>query len=569
VGPLATPRRDRPNRFLPDIFNAADPAAVEALYARLEERPLESRAALEALLLDWDEFEAFLWERHSRAYVEMTQDTADAGRQERYASMVEGVLPIIERHGARLKQRVLNSPAVDDLGSEYAVFLRHIRAEMELYAEENLPLLTRELTLSQEYEAISGAQQAVFQDRPHTLPQLWKFLQEPDREVREAAWRARSRTQLADADTLDALFDRLLEVRREIARNAGCADYREYAFRKLKRFDYGPEECLQLHAAIERQVVPVAAAAREWRRESLGIGTMRPWDLAADAGGNAPPRPFERVEELEEGCQRILARLDPQFGEWFARMRTEQLLDTANRPGKAPGGYMEVFAHQRTPFIFMNAVGTQRDVETLLHEAGHAFNYFLARDLPLHAYRFPPLEFAEVASMSMELLARPLLDEFYGDEERARLADEQIRNIMGLFCHLAMSDAFQHWLYTSDDTTAEARRARWSELEERYRPGVDWSGFEEVKGIGWQFLHIFTHPFYIIEYAIAQLASLGIWLRWQREPERTLADFKGALSLGGSRPLPELFGAAGLEFDFSEGVVAEVVAGALAQMRES
>jgi oligoendopeptidase F len=569
VPTLSSSRRDRPNRFLPDILNAADPAAVEALYDRLEARPLGSRRALESFILDWDEFESYLWDEQSRAYVEMTQDTADEARRARYANQVERVLPLVESRGAALKRRVLTSPAVEELGEEYSVFLRHLRAEVELYCEENLPLLTRELTLCQEFEAISGAQLADFQGRPHTLPQLWRFLQEPDRQVREEAWRARSQAQLADAARLDALFDDLLEVRRKIARQAGCADYREYAFRKLKRFDYGPPECLELHEAVERQVVPVAAAAREWRGSRLGVESIRPWDLAADPDGHAPPRPFERVEELEEGTQRILSRLDPEFGEWFTRLRREQLLDTANRPGKAPGGYMEVFAHRRVPFIFMNAVGTPRDVETLLHEAGHAFNYFLARDLPLHAYRFPPLEFAEVASMSMELLARPMLDEFYPEEERQRLADEQIRSIVGLFCHLAMSDAFQHWLYTTPDPSADARRAMWCELEDRFRPGVDWSGLEEVKAIGWQFLHIFTHPFYIIEYAIAQLAALRIWLRSLSEPATALTDLKAALALGGSRPLPELFRTAGVEFDFSEPAVAAAVAGTLAQLRES
>lgn len=561
-------RRDRPNRFVPDILNAADPAAVEALYDRLEARAVESRTQLEAFILDWDELDSYLWDQHSRAYVRMTQDTTDVERQARYTALVERVLPLMEQRSARLKRLVLASPALDELGEQYAMFLRHLRAEVELFREENVPLLTREMTLSQEFEAISGGQQAEFQGRTHTLTQLWKYLQEPDRGVREEAWRARSQAQLADAERLDALFDQLLEVRRRIASQAGCADYREYAFRKLKRFDYGPDECLLLHQAIERHVVPVAARAREWRRERLGIESVRPWDLAADPGGNAPPRPFERVEELEEGCQRIFARMDAEFGEWFARLRSEQLLDTANRPGKAPGGYMEVFAYQRVPFIFMNAVGTPRDVEVLLHEAGHAFNYFLAREHPLHAYRFPPLEFGEVASMSMELLARPQLDEFYAQEERRRLADEQIRSIMSLFCHLAMSDAFQHWLYTSRDTTAAARREKWSELEDRFRPGLDWGGVEEVKGIGWQFLHIFTHPFYIIEYAIAQLASLQIWLHFLREPGPALARLKSALALGGTRPLPDLFRTAGVEFDFSEAAVAATVAGALAQLHD-
>lgn len=546
-------------RFVPPDLDPADAGALARLYDALEARDASTREALEALILDWDELECAVQDANALAFADMTGDTTRPDFAARYRAVVERALPVAEARGFRLRRAVLASPAVGELGEEYAVFLRGLRVEAELFREENVPLLTEELRLSHEYEKVIGGQAVELRGERLTLPQLAPLLDDPDRALREEAWRARAAVLLADAERLDETYDAMLEVRARIAAQAGLPGYREYRFRQLRRFDYGPEECFALHDAIERHVVPRVAADQERRRRALGLETLRPWDLTADPRGRGTLRLFDTADRLREGCGRILERLDPELGTLFCQMAERGLLDLESRPGKTSTGYMSPFLLRRVPMIFMSAVGTRRNVETLLHESGHALNFLLARDQPLGDYRFPPVEFAEVGSMAMELLARPWLGEFCGGEELERMLDDELTEALALLPRTAMIDAFQHWVYTTPGCDAEARRAKWIELDRRFRPGVDWSGLEELRGIGWQLYHVFALPFYMVEYSIAQLAALRIWLRSLGDPRGALEDYKRALALGGSRPLPELFQAAGVELTFDEETVRRVV----------
>jgi oligoendopeptidase F len=432
-----------------------------------------------------------------------------------------------------------------------------------LFRDENVPLLTEIRKLEQEYNKLVGAEEAEFEGKTYTLPQLMPFLEEQDRATREGAWRARWGAKLKDAGPLDDLYDRMYEVRQQIARNAGYANFRDYSFEEKKRFDYSPEDCLAFHAAIEKYIVPVVTEDREERREKLGLEALRPWDLDVNPDGAQRLKPFDKVEHLQEGCERIARKIDPQLGDFMREMIDSRLLDLENRPGKAPGGYMTGLADTRVPFIFMNAVGSKDDVETLLHEGGHSFHYFLARELPLPSYHHTTHEFAEVASMSMELLARPYLGEFFSEDELVSLLKEQLKDKLRFFPFMAMIDAFQHWVYTAEEHGSEARKAKWTELEGRFRPGVDWSGLEQFRDIGWQYPHIFDVPFYYIEYGIAQLAALRIWLNSLEDEKGTIEAYKRGLALGGSKALPDLFAAAGAEFALNDIVVQSIVDGTM------
>lgn len=564
--PDITTKRTQPHRFVPDTVDATDPGAVSKLYDQLDERDISTRDALEDWILDWEELNAVLTECYTDAYVDMTSDTTNSEFGERYVKFIEDIIPVSEQRGFQLKEKLLQSRALEELGPDYDVFLRNVRAEIEIFKEENVPLITEEQKLDQEFEKISGGQKAEFRGEVYTLTQLAPFLEETDRDTREEAWRARVDAKLNDADALDELYDRLFEIRHRIATNAGFANYRDYQFKAMKRFDYTPEDCLTFHSAIEKYVVPVVLKDQDRRKRLLGLDTLRPWDLSVDPEGHEPLRPFETVDRLKEGCERIIGKIDPELAGYFRTMMDEKLLDLDNRPGKSPGGYMMSFPDRRVPFIFMNAVGTKRDVDTVLHEGGHSFHYFLARDLPLNSYHHTGLEFAEVASMSMELLSRPYMGEFYSEDDLERLRDEQLRESLSFFPFMAMIDAFQHWMYTDTDHGAQARRAKWAELEMRFRPGIDWSGLEQYRNIGWQYPHVFSVPFYYVEYGIAQMAAYRVWLNSLQDEKEAVAAYKKALALGGSRPLPELFKAAGAEFGLNDKTVSSIVEGALAQI---
>ncbi len=545
-----------------------DTEALNRIYDELELRSVGTKAKLEDFILDWEELSAVLYECYSVAYIDMTVDTTNQDYEARYLQIVDDVLPIKEQRDFALKRKILESPAVDKLGDDYLVYLRNIRSEVELFREENVPLMQEDRRLEQEFNKIVGAQEAEFRGKKYTLPQLLPFLEEQDRETREEAWRARWNAKLADAPALDELYDRMYEVRQKIAHNAGFPNFRDYKFQEMKRFDYTPEECLAFHDAIARNITPVVATDWERRADQLGLDAPRPWDTEVDPRGAPPMKPFRTVEELEEGCYRIVSRLDPELAQYFREMIDQKLLDLDNRPGKAPGGYMDMLSDTRVPFIFMNAVGTKDDVDTLLHEGGHSFHYYLARKLPIPSYHSTTHEFSEVASMSMELLSRPYLDEFYSEEERGRLLKDQLREKLRFFPFMAMINSFQHWVYTADDHSASARRKKWVELEERFRQGLDWTGLEQYREIGWQYPHVFDVPFYYVEYGIAQLAALRIWLNSLENERKAIEEYKRGLALGGSKPLPLLFEAAGAKFALNDETVKAIVEGTMAQLAD-
>jgi oligoendopeptidase F len=245
--------------------------------------------------------------------------------------------------------------------------------------------------------------------------------------------------------------------------------------------------------------------------------------------------------------------MDPSLGELFKSMRSGGCLDLDSRKGKAPGGYQATRDRQRMPFIFMNAAGLQRDVETMVHEAGHAFHALLCRAENLLAYRSEvPIEFCEVASMSMELTSHPFLDEFYTPEQAQRAKRKHLEGIASILPWIATIDQFQHWVYLNPGHTADERTRAWNSLMDRFYPGVDFSGIENARDAMWQRQgHLYTSAFYYIEYGIAQLGAIQLYGNYKRDGAAAIRDYKKALALGGSRPLPELFRAAGLDFDFS------------------
>ncbi|MEO8288210.1 MAG: M3 family oligoendopeptidase [Chloroflexota bacterium] len=568
--PNFTAKRTEPHRFVEEGFDPTSAEAVTKAYDQLQARELDTREALDDFIHDWEELGTVLYESYTVAYIDMTVDTTNPAYEEKYLKIVEEVLPIKEQRDFEIKQKLLASPALDKLGPEYDMLLRNIRPEVELFREENVPLLTEERKLTQEYSKIAGAQEAEFRGKTYTLAQLTPFLEETDRETREGAWRARWGAKLKDAPALDALYDRMYEVRQQIARNAGHKSFRDYKFVELRRFDYTPDDCMAFHEAIAKYVVPVVSRDMEERQEQLGVETLRPWDIDVDPLGAEPLRPFDNVGRLEEGCERITRKIDPQLGDFFRQMIDSGLLDLDNRQGKAPGGYCDMLPNTGVPFIFMNAVGTKDDVETLLHEGGHAFHYYLARQLDLPSYHNTTSEFSEVASMSMELLARPYLDEFFSEEELARLLKDQLKEKLRFFPFMSMIDSFQQWMYTTTgDHGAEARKAKWTELEERFRPSLDWTGLERIREIGWQYLHVFEVPFYYIEYGIAQLAALRVWLNSLEDERGAIEAYKRGLALGGSKALPELFDAAGAKFGLNDATVSTIVDGTMAQVGEA
>jgi oligoendopeptidase F len=366
-------------------------------------------------------------------------------------------------------------------------------------------------------------------------------------------------------DALAGLFDKMYELRMQAARNAGFTNFRDYIFPAKFRFDYTPADCERFHDAVEQTVAPAVERVLDYRRQRLGLDRLRPWDLAVDPYREKPLYPFANATELVRKAKRVFDRVDPTLGREFQTMIDEGLLDLESRKGKAPGGYCETLHFHGRPFIFMNAVGLVDDVMTLLHEAGHAFHAFASHPLPLIWQRHPGSEAAELASMSMEFLASSHLTEpvgYFSSSEARSAWLEHLEDVLLSLVHIAAVDAFQTWIYTSNEGgDAAARDRAWLRIRSRFERGVDWSGLERERTARWyRQLHIFMYPFYYIEYGIAQLGALQVWRNSLRDPATAVAQYRQALALGAVRSLPEIYQTAGARLTFDAASIGELVA---------
>ena len=545
----------RPRTFVPLAIDLGDWAQIAPLFDRLEAGAKAAKTVkeLESWLMDWSELSAVLDEESSRRNIAMTCHTDNPEAEKAYLYFVENIEPQLKPRQFELEKLYVAHPQREKLPHpRFLVFDRDVKNHVNLFRPENVALETEEAKLGQQYQKLIGAQTVNFRGEEKTLVQMGRYLEEPDRALRQEAWEPVARRRLQDAEKCEEFFDQLIKLRTQIAKNAGFNNYLEYIFRQKCRFDYTPADCVKFHDAIAGEIVPAVREIHNERKQTLKLDKLRPWDMAVDPLNRPPLKPFTEVGEMVSRTQKIFNHLDGELSDGFRQLHDLKLLDLDNRKGKAPGGYQSTLSEARVPFIFMNAIGVQRDVETLLHEAGHAFHAQATRNEDLYAYRGAPIEFCEVASMSMELLGNEFLEEFYPPAEANRARKVHLEGIIGFFPWMAVVDAFQHWIYTHPDHTRAERKAAYLKLMDRFGGDIDWTGYEESRAYSWhRQLHIFLYPFYYVEYGIAQLGALQVWANSRKNKAKALQDYKNSLGLGGSRPLPELFSAAGCQFDFT------------------
>ncbi|CUS05440.2 putative M3 family peptidase [Candidatus Promineifilum breve] len=553
---------------IPDTPFPIDPTQWESFaghFERLLHVPLDE-ANVRDWLREWSDLNRLVDEAGAIVYIESTLDTADPAREQAFLNYVENVDPNYRRAEQALKERLLAFAADDDaFGPEMRMALRKMRNQADLFREANVPLFTELAKLGNEYDKLTGAMKADWDGEEKNLSQLDSLLQNRNRATRERAWKTIMGLWQDKRAELNTVYRQMLELRRQIAENAGLPDFRAYTFRAYNRFDYTPDDSLLFHDAIEAVVVPAARRVYEKKRAQLGLDALRPWDAEVDAAGQ-PLQPYQGQDALIQGSLNMFEHVDGTLARQFATMAEEGLLDLDTRAGKALGGYCSSLNWRQRPYIFMNGDGTHDDLQTMLHEAGHAFHAFESYALPYVWQLDVPMEFCEVASMSMELLAAPYLtrrfDGFYTEAEAARARIEHLSKILTFLPYMAVVDGFQHWVYTHPEAALDAAACdkAWGDLWDRFMRGIDWTGFEAERVSGWhRKLHIFHVPFYYIEYGMAQVGALQVWRNALRDQAEAVATYRQALQLGGTRPLPELFSAAGAAFRFDEALLTELV----------
>jgi oligoendopeptidase F len=548
-----------PRHFIPAGFTLTDWPSIEPFFKTLLEKEINTRQELEQWLLDMSELEAVVSEDACWRQIKMTCDTTDKSLEEAFNFFCTEIQPHIQPYADALNKKLVNHPLVSELDQQqYFTYLRSIKKSIDLFREENIPLQSELAVMQQQFGVINGRMTVTINGNEYTLQQAAKFLENPDRNLREEAYRKIGERRLQDKDVLNDLFNQLMAKRNEVAANAGYSNYTDYRFKELGRFDYGKQDCYAFHEAVKQHVVPLVKIIYQKKKEKLGLDTLRPWDVDAEQDGVKPLQPFSTGNELVEKTIDCFTKLRPFFGDCLKKMNEIKHLDLESRMGKAPGGYNCPLAESGAPFIFMNAAGQMHDVTTMVHEGGHAIHSFLAHPLPLTGFKEYPMEIAEVASMAMELFSMDHWDVFFSDAaELKRAKEHQLERVITLFPWIAIIDKFQHWIYDNPGHTNEQRTARWMEILAEFSDGVvDYSGLENYRSNAWlRQLHLFEVPFYYIEYGIAQLGAIGMWMQFKQDPQKALDNYCNALALGGTATLPQLFETAGLTFDFSPEII--------------
>lgn len=551
-------------KYLDKSFTITNWQALQPYFDELLERPVTSKSELINWFHNRSELEAVLSEEGAWRYIKMTCDTTDDELRDSFNYFVQEIQPKIAPYSDKLNKKVVASPYLAKVAElkGYDIMVRELKKEIEIFREENIPLMTELQTRSQEYGQISGAMTVEINGEEKTLQQAAVELQKTDRSWREKVYHKISTRRLLDRNKLDDLFNELIKLRHQVGKNAGFDNFRDYMFSAMGRFDYTPQDCFNFHDAIATEVVPFLDEFAASRKQKLAVDKLRPWDKAVDEEGRPPLKAFDGGDDLLNKGIRVFQATDAYLGECLATMKDMGRLDLESRKGKAPGGYNYPLAESGVPFIFMNATSTLRDMVTLMHEGGHAVHAFLCDDLELNEFKSTPSEVAELASMSMELISMDQWHIYFANEEDlVRAKREHLEQLIETLPWVATIDKFQHWLYENPQHTVNERLDNWHTIFDQFSDSItDWHDLELNKNYLWQRqLHLYEVPFYYIEYGMAQLGAIAIWKNYKQDKRKGLEGYMKALKLGYTATIPEIYEAAGIKFDFSREYIKELM----------
>ncbi len=508
---------------------------LKPFFEDLQSRKINSTTLLKQWLIDRSQLAETIEEEMAWRYIHTNCHTDNQDYQAAFSFFISKILPHLEQYENTLNKKLIESPAVNDLPKEpYHILIRSVKKQIEIFRKENIPLLAEMRQMEQEYGNIISKLTVSHQGKELTLQQASNFLHDPNRNIRQEIFQKINEQRLSVKNTLDDLYTNLIRIRTKIARNAGYDNYRDYKFDEMGRFDYTVSDCEIFHSSVKNEVVPLVSAMHQQRKKQLGLDLLKPWDLEVDTSGKPPLHPYRDINDLIDNTVTCFSKLDIEFGEFLKTMKKMGHLDLISRKNKAPGGFNYPLYKTGVPFIFGNFTNSLRDLETMVHEGGHAIHSFLTKDLPLIEFKEFPSEVAELASMSMELLSMAHWDLFFQDTDDLKRAKyTQLEGVLKVLPWVMTIDKFQHWIYTNPEHTVSERETQWLKIYEEFHPygTVDWSDLDKEKAIIWQKqLHLFEVPFYYIEYGFSQLGAIAVWKNFTENPKTAIEQYRNGLS---------------------------------------
>lgn len=538
-------------------------------YQALQETEL-TEANIDAWVANWSALYSTFSETGTwlRNYSNLDSNDEEADAQ--LKTFMHNLYPPVQKAQFDLQTKLLEC-GLTPHGLE--ITLRQMKASNDIFSEDNLPLLVQVDEVARGYGRIYGSQAVEWDGEEKTAIEMKNFNADSDRALREKAWRVISERRLEDRDAINDIWRELMGLRQQIYQNVGYDNYRQYAWKDRQRIDYSPEDVLSFCEAIEKVVVPIVARMREERRQKLGLETLRPWDavlephdLAPDLYDSSAGAVYDGGDELIEKSAAVFKQVDPELATYFQTMSDKGWLHLDNSNGKRPGAYCATLPVSKGAFLFGNATGLAPDIGMVLHEAGHSFHAFYTADDPLVGGLRYPVEFAEVASTAMEFLGLPYLMKdqggFFDEAGAAHYIHEQLADQLHSWSYQAIVVLFQHWAYTNHDLATDPAECdkKWTELWHRFSPGIDYSGLENWVATGWhRKQHIYSFPFYYIEYALAALGAVQVWANAIDDQASALEAYRTGLKLGNRVSLPELFEAAGAKLAFDNETLQQAV----------
>ena len=536
--------------------------SIRSYYELLEQTEFSSKQDVVSWLYNRSELESVLEEEMAWRYILMNCDTANQSYADSFQIFVSQIQPEIQKSSNNLDKKLLSSQFLNEIEDEFFTAIRDVKNRELLFREENIPIIADLQQQEQEYGVLNSKMTITIDGQEKTLQQAAVYLKNTDRTVRETVFTQISNRRLQDELALQNLLSSLIQKRHTLAINAGYENYRDYKLQELGRFDYTKQDCFDFHTAIQKSVPKIVANVLQRRKEKLKLSQLKPWDLEVDVDNKPALVPFTDTQDFIAKSIACFTEIKPQYGEFLKTMYDNNYMDLESRIGKAPGGFNYPLYESNMPFIFMNSAGTLRDVETLMHEGGHAIHSFLSAHLPLVEFKSLPSEVAELASMSMELISMEHWQHFFtNSDDLVRAKRAQLEGIISVLSWIAIVDKFQHRLYEKPNHSIEERSAIWMNILSEFETNVvDWSGWEHARLSSWQKqLHIFEVPFYYIEYGIAQLGAIAMWKQYKQNPKQTLENYEAFLKCGYTVTIPEIYAKAGIQFSFSSEYVTELL----------